>query len=301
MFTTVVATFPTGTSQVSAQVVDPDYAEMHRIVPVLGRWFTDTDADLYAPAVVVNRTMLEALGPRDPALPPTVLLGGATPVRATVIGVLDDPGFERQLFLLPSAHARWAAGAVDAGASPPSLEVWVPEGDADAVLQAVQSDLMAVFGADAVSVFRSDAAGELQVLDLVLTYGVRIVGGFALLLGGVGVLNVGLVTVRQRIREIGVRRSFGATSARVFATVLLESVCATAAAGALAVALSVALVENIPFDTLLGDDLTLTEVPPFPVRAAVEGFAAATAVGALAGFLPALIAVRSKVIDAIRY
>jgi putative ABC transport system permease protein len=81
-----------------------------------------------------------------------------------------------------------------------------------------------------------------------------------LIRGGLGVLDIGLVTVRQRIRETGVRRSFGATSGRIFAAVLLESVCA----------------------------------------AAVEGMIAATAVGALAGLLPAIIAVRAKVIDAIR-
>ena len=43
-----------------------------------------------------------------------------------------------------------------------------------------------------------------------------------LVLGGLGVLNIGLVTVRQRIREIGVRRSFGASSGRVFSAVMLE-------------------------------------------------------------------------------
>lgn len=300
LFSGVVASFPEGTRDVGAQIVEPDYAELHRIVPLRGRWFTEADEDRYAPAVVVNQTFLEALGPLDPAVPPTVVLGGSSPVRATVIGVLEDPGFEPALFMLPDAHARWSGDRSAFGAGPPSLEVWVPDADADAVMESLSTDLGATFGLDGVSIFRSDAAGELEVLDLALDYGVRAVGGFALLLGGIGVLNVGLVTVRQRIREIGVRRSFGATSGRVFATVLLESVCATAFAGALAVALSVALVENIPFELLLGE-LSLSEVPPFPVRAAVEGFLAATAVGALAGFLPAVIAVRARVIDAIRY
>lgn len=45
----------------------------------------------------------------------------------------------------------------------------------------------------------------------------------------------------------------------------------------------------------------LTDVPPFPVEAAVIGLVASAAVGALAGLLPALVAVRVKVIDAIRY
>ena len=126
-------------------------------------------------------------------------------------------------------------------------------------------------------------------------------GVVVLVLGGLGVLNIGLVTVRQRIREIGVRRSFGATSARVFSAIVLESVCATFLAGLAAVALSVVLVRNLPLESLLNSGVPLAETPAFPVAAAVEGLVAATAVGALAGLLPAVIAVRAKVIDAIRF
>jgi putative ABC transport system permease protein len=106
-------------------------------------------------------------------------------------------------------------------------------------------------------------------------------------------------TVRQRIRKIGVRRSFGATSGRVFAATMLESVVATFLAELLAVACSVALVRALPPDQLLGSPLQ--DVPRFPVAVAVEGLLAATVVGALAGLLPAIIAVRAKVIDAIRF
>lgn len=113
-------------------------------------------------------------------------------------------------------------------------------------------------------------------------------------------LNVGIVTVRQRIREIGVRRALGASSTRVFAAVMLESVCATALAGVVGIALAVAVVVNLPLDLLLGD-LGITDVPGFPFSAALEAFVATTVVGALAGLVPATIAVRAKVIDAIRY
>jgi putative ABC transport system permease protein len=101
---------------------------------------------------------------------------------------------------------------------------------------------------------------------------------------------------RYRIPEIGIRRSFGATSGRVFFTVMMESVCATVVAGLIGVALAVAIVKNLPPNLF-----NVTDMPPFPVHAAVEGMVAATVVGALAGLLPATVAVRIKVIDAIRY
>ncbi len=122
-----------------------------------------------------------------------------------------------------------------------------------------------------------------------------------LLLGGLGVFNVGMMAVRQRIREIGIRRSFGATSGRVFGAIMLESVVATLLAGVVAVGLAVVVVRNLPVADWFNGGVPLADVPGFPVQAAVEGLVAAAGVGALAGLLPALVAVRVKVIDAIRY
>ncbi|GAA4974448.1 ABC transporter permease [Kineococcus glutinatus] len=294
--------FPDGTVRVDAFTVDPAYGTIHRTLPEAGRWFTQADADSFSPRLVVNQVFADRLGGFDPAVPMTVVLGGDTPVRATVVGVADTPwgGDMPSMYVLADAAARW--NAVDpAFSSPPGTELWVPRHDAELLVANLQQELTAALPGYYVSVFRTDSAEELRILDYVLDYGVRGVGIFALVLGGIGVLNVGLVTVRQRIREIGVRRSFGATSTRVFTAVLLESVCATAAAGALAVGLSVALIENLPLELILPAELSLTDVPGFPFSAALEGFLAATAVGALAGVVPATVAVRAKVIDAIRY
>jgi len=62
----------------------------------------------------------------------------------------------------------------------------------------------------------------------------------------------------------------------------------------------VLVVKNPWVEERLGDGM-IADMPPFPVEAAVIGLVAATVVGALAGLLPALVAVRVKVIDAIRY
>src|SRR5690606_15321805 len=105
--------------------------------------------------------------------------------------------------------------------------------------------------------------------------------------------------LRFRGREIGIRRSYCATGGRIFVGVLMESVVATVLAGAVGVTAAVALVKA-PFVTDLFAELGLRDVPPFPVGAVLIGLGAATAVGVLAGALPALIATRIKVIDAIR-
>jgi putative ABC transport system permease protein len=86
----------------------------------------------------------------------------------------------------------------------------------------------------------------------------------------------------------------------VFFAVMMESVVATFVAGVIGVMLAVAVVKSPIVEQFIGQGL-VTDFPPFPIEAAVLGLVSATAVGAIAGLLPALVAVRVKVIDAIRY
>ena len=214
-------------------------------------------------------------------------------------------GYDQELIVyrVAGGGGPWAtasAGAQPTMNGPPSLELWVPPHQVDEVMSTVQHDLGLALPDVEVMVNRMDNS-ELEESMALLRLAIRGAGIVVLVLGGLGVLNIGLVTVRQRIREIGVRRSFGASSGRVFSAVMLESVCATAVAGVIAVAASIVLVRNLPLQQLLNGGVPLADNPGFPVAAAVEGLIAATAVGALAGLLPAIIAVRAKVIDAIRF
>jgi ABC-type lipoprotein release transport system permease subunit len=296
---------PGGTQAVQTRRVSPSYGQLHRIEPIEGRWLREGDRDSLAPAVVVNEAFLGALGVPDLSSQPTVVIGGRTPVRAAVVGVVRE-GYADELlaYRVDRSAGPWdaprAADPSEMGSSPPTLELWVPPEQADEVMAVVTNDLGLALGGVQVDAYRQDAQGLEETLGM-LRLAIRGAGVVVLVLGGLGVLNIGLVTVRQRIREIGVRRSFGATSARVFSAIVLESVCATFLAGLAAVALSVVLVRNLPLERLLNSGVPLADTPGFPVAAAVEGLVAATAVGALAGLLPAVIAVRARVIDAIRF
>ena len=125
------------------------------------------------------------------------------------------------------------------------------------------------------------------------------IAGVILALGALSLINIQLVAMRQRVREIGVRRAFGASSGRVFFSVLLESLVATTIAGVIGIAIVVAVLRSdLVVPTMFSG---IQDVPPFPMRAAVIGLIASVAVGAIAGFIPALVALRVKVIDAIRF
>jgi len=294
---------PGGTQGVQVQRVSPSYGALHRIEPIEGRWFREGDRESFSPALVVNEAFLAAVGAPDLSSRPTVVIGGPTPVRATIVGLVRAGyGDEMLAYRVDRSTGPWdtttKSGPMMFG--PSTLELWVPDEQADQVMETVRHDLSLALHGVQVDTYRQDAQGMEEALAL-LRLAVRGAGGVVLLLGGLGVLNIGLVTVRQRIREIGVRRSFGATSGRIFGAVMLESVCATALAGLAAVGASIVLVRNLPLDRLLNNGIPLADTPGFPVSSAVEGLVAATLVGALAGLLPAIIAVRAKVIDAIRF
>lgn len=286
--------FDPNSQPANAYVVQPDWAVIHRLQMVSGRFLVDGDAARLVPAVVLNQKATEVLGTTGRATPYGVRLTPLT--SAVVVGTVQRDEYGPEVISLPTGPS-WLPAAATTN-STPTLEMWVPTEHADAIRGAVDRAVKAQ-GYDG----PAQALGDDESLQKVVTvagWGIRGISLFALALGALGVLNVGVVTVRQRVREIGVRRALGASSARVFAGIMLESVVATALAAVAAIAVAVAVVVNLPLETL-ARDAGISEVPPFPWQAAVEAFVAATVVGALVGLVPAVIAVHAKVIDAIRY
>lgn len=297
--------FVDGVYDVQGQAVDVDYATMHRLQVLKGNWFTEADEQRLAPGLIVNEIFWQRLGSPDLRTHPTVTLEGESPVTAVVIGVTAAAAYETEpsMMMLYSALERITPPAVleQQPSQLPQLELWVPPEVSDELSAVVQRDMTAALGDGMnVEVSRQDYqswGGEDTLLPLKL-----MVGGVAilvLLLGALGLVNIALVTVRQRIREIGIRRSFGATAGRVFFSVMMESVVASFVAGVVGVMIAILIVQNPQLREVVSQGVM--DLPPFPVDAALIGLAAATLVGALAGLLPALVAVRVKVIDAIRF
>ena len=286
---------PQGVRKTQVMVVDPAYRVMRRVPMVEGAWFAAADSERLAPAVVINEALYTSIGRPDLAVDPVLSVSGGQPMDIVIVGVTREqyPGEEPAAIMLSGAFDRLGLPS-----DFPRLEMWVPEEDSDALTAAVSADLQARFPEFQVDAYRSDYAawgdpfGGLQ-------WAIAGVAGLVMLLGAVGLLNISMVTVRYRVREIGIRRSFGATSGRIFFGVMLESVVATFVAGILGVMAAIAVVKLPVVQRTVASGLS--ELPPFPLEAALIGLGAATAVGALAGIIPAMVAVRVKVIDAIRY
>jgi putative ABC transport system permease protein len=295
--------FADGVRDVSVTAVDPEYGSMHRIDLLEGSWFSERDTQRLAPAAIVSEDFWNLLGRPALATHPVFEMPGTPGATAVVVGVTPSPGFDEGpvAYLLADDYLA-TLPPVQAAQQQAQFEAWVPPELADELTTRLQRDVAGALGDGfQVDVYRTDylaytGDGDPFLITKLLVGGVAVL---VLLLGALSLVNISLVTMRQRIREIGIRRSFGATAGRVFFAVMMESVVATVVAGVAGVAVAI-LLFRLPFVTdLIAQGVT--DAPAFPLDAALLGLAASVAVGALAGLLPALVAVRVKVIDAIRY
>ena len=292
---------PGGTQQLQVQGVDPDYAVMRHLGVAEGRFLVESDRVRLAPAIVINRGVLASLGTGmgDVRM---IDLGGTT---AVVVGVVDR-GMQDdwpQAWMLPRDLVRASdAQPGEVWLNPPRLEAWVPEEAVDDGIRMLRLDLRSALPDYQVDADRWDWL-SVEGFDPLLPLQLTLVGTAAviLLLGALGLITVAVVSIRQRVREFGIRRAFGASRSRIFVAVMLESVVGTVVAGAIGIAICIFAYRLPVVEDLLTQGLAGVALPGFPMGAAITGLLVSAAVGALAGSIPATIAVRSKVIEAIRF
>ena len=280
---------------VTFQGVDPSYEVIFRTRMLAGRWVVSSDADQRLVPVVISETLWNQLG-RAPIDQVPIVLHTSDGTAMRVVGVTKS----KSSYDMPTVFAHYDAARVSfPQMSAPSMIAWVGTENADLARENLPRALASILGEGwkvSVSGGEHEDIGEEQLGTI--SNVIMVIGGIIVFLGALGLLNVAIVTVRQRVREIGIRRAVGASAARVFFAVFMESVVATFVAGVIGVGIAVVVVRFLPLEAL---GVTLSDTPAFPAGAAIAGVAISTSIGALCGIIPALAAVRIKPIDAIRY
>ncbi|HEX7485172.1 MAG TPA: ABC transporter permease [Vicinamibacterales bacterium] len=157
---------------------------------------------------------------------------------------------------------------------------------------------------------RADTSAEIMAVVEGMAGGLMFVlvfiGSLTLMIGGVGVMNIMLVSVQERTREIGVRMALGARRRHILVQFLLEGVAITFAGGLVGIALSYAIARTIgilPFiGSLIGDtsrstDIHLVLSPPILITATTV----LSLTGLVSGLWPAVRASRLDPIESLRY
>ncbi len=124
-----------------------------------------------------------------------------------------------------------------------------------------------------------------------------IVGLGTLFAGAIGVSNIMLVTVRERTKEIGIRRALGATPRNIIGQILSESVVLTVLAGLLGIVLGVGLLRGVGIVLSQGDQFF--KDPQVSFGMAISSLLILIVIGAMAGYIPAQRAMMIKPVEAI--
>ena len=279
----------------------PDWLGVRARSLQAGRFLTDADVDAAALIAVLGpETAAELFGVADRAVGQTVAANGAT---FTVVGVLEAIGAtsgqnEDDQVVVPLTTA---ASRLSTGSDRTSLSTLYVEATTQDTLSAAHQETTAalqtahgVSSADAdftISTQQSlvETATETDRTMTILLAGVAAI---SLLVGGIGVMNIMLVSVTERIREIGLRKALGATPSAIRRQFLLEASSLGLLGGALGLALGMVGAGVLP--RFLDQPVTISGL------AAGGSLAVALAIGVGAGVYPATRAARLAPIDALR-
>jgi putative ABC transport system permease protein len=167
----------------------------------------------------------------------------------------------------------------------------------EASLQQVRNVLMVTHNGLEDWVFRTEEDMAETITASIRSYRVSgsIIAAICLIVGGIGITNIMLAGISERIKEIGIRKSVGATGFDVFVQILTESILIALLGGLLGLTVSVGLVQGIT---------TLTPTDNSPIitgNAMIFAFFCSAVVGILAGLYPALKAAGLPPIQALKY
>lgn len=139
---------------------------------------------------------------------------------------------------------------------------------------------------------QEDLLGTISsILDLLTTF-VAAIASISLLVGGIGIMNIMLVSVSERTREIGIRKAIGATFGNIMGQFMIEAVVLSFMGGLIGVLLAYGA--SIPIKHLAGI------TPVFSFRAISLAFGVSVAIGIIFGVAPAIKAARKRPIQALK-
>ncbi len=150
----------------------------------------------------------------------------------------------------------------------------------------------------------AEEAVQTQMIFLIINMFLWVIGFASLMAGIVGVGNIMLITVKERTREIGIRKAIGATPWSIISMVIVEAIFITTSAGYIGMVLGIGLVElisrNLPQGGGGENDMTIFLDPSVSIGVVLAATAILVVCGVVSGLIPSLKATRIRPIEAMR-
>lgn len=279
----------------------PDLQRVRNWTIERGRFFNENDVKRLAPVCLIGQTVLKKLFPDHPN--PIGEWIRVDQLRLRVIGILGAKGRsptgadqDNQIFLPITTLQRKLEGKEN-------LTIIVAAARSDAAIDEAKAEIIKVLRQrhglrpneandfDVSSV--REMAEVAEILAATMQILIAVIASISLVVGGIGIMNIMLVSVTERTREIGIRMAVGATAFDVLIQFLIEAVVLALVGGVIGISLGIAGAFTLGY---LGNWPVVIE--PWIVLLA---FLVAAGVGVFFGYYPALRASRLDPIEALRY
>ncbi len=307
LYTTVPVAFGETNEFLQIQGTDEFYLDIFPADLRYGSYLDEADVESYANVAVVGSEVAEDFfGDRDP-------VGERIKIKSQsfrVVGVFEEQGsrffqnLDKQVTIPVTTMQRDVLG-VDYVNFISALAIGDIE-EAKEELRFLMRDTHDIDNPDgdpALDDFfvssQTDATETVGVIGSVLTILLSSIAAISLLVGGIGIMNIMLVSVTERTREIGLRKAVGATYKEILQQFLVESVLLTMFGGLIGVLIGSGV--SCAAEWIISTFFLSTWSMPIPLNAIILAVAVSTAVGLLFGIYPARTAARLNPIEALRY
>jgi putative ABC transport system permease protein len=277
--------------------VSPQYQHIRNLLTPYGRFFDDTDENAHVKCAVVTETFARLrYGSADEAVGREFEVSG---IPFTVIGVFKEAGSDfgqseiaDETILIPFSVARYLSNTNNLKQIYFSMRSMDEVADATKEIKRIvraRHRPNSVYNTQDLREVLNMAATVSNILTAVLV----LVAAVTLAVGGVGIMNIMLATVRSRIREIGIRKALGATRREIKLQFLAEAVIISLAGGVIGTIVGLTLPLSVRFFT----DYQL----PISVWSIFIALAAAIIVGVVFGTVPATRAAQMDPVESLKY
>jgi putative ABC transport system permease protein len=279
----------------------PDHALLEKAKVVDGRFINEIDIKELRKVCAIGLPVKKALFKNEDPINKTIDVSG---VKYRVVGVFDDVGRgDNDRIYIPLSTAQRVYNAKDKLSN-----IWASTGtlsieESNRLVKQIRLSLAEKYhfnpaDPNAVDVSNNNEEYKriMNMLDGIKIF-IYVIGILTLIAGVVGVSNIMMIIVKERTKEIGVRKALGATPYSIVSLIIQESVFITFIAGYIGLMSGIGVVELIKAFKLEGD---FFKDPDVDINIAVSSVALIIIAGALAGLFPALKAANVEPITALR-
>lgn len=289
------ATIRYGNQAVSASVsgVGPDYFRVRGYALAQGQYWDDESVATLAQEAVIDNNTLKALFPDENPIGEVIFLGDL-PVRIVGVTQVKQSAFGNSDSLNVWLPHTTVAGRMVGKSYLDSITVRLDQSiSSDAAEQGIISLLKMRHGKQDFFTINTDTIRQnIEKTTATMTMLISAIAVISLIVGGIGVMNIMLVSVTERTREIGVRMAVGARQTDIMRQFLIEAVLVCLCGGLLGVTLAWLIGVGFSYS---GSSITLV----YSTASILAAFACSTLIGVLFGFLPARNAARLNPVDAL--